>query len=136
MSGAATGAGTALREALVRRLAGVRVFDAPPARAALPYAVIAEPVLEAADAAGITGRSGTILIAGEDEGERPDRLRALLADVEAAVAAMPDALGDGWRLATLRLVRSRIAAGRGLRWTGSVEFAVRLYRADHEGDGR
>ena len=123
-------AGEALQAAVLRQLAPLRVFAAPPARAALPYAVVADPVLGAADAAGVAGRSGTILIAGEDEGERPDRLRALLAGVETAMAALPAEVGGGWRIAMLRLVRSRIVAGRGTRWTGSSEFAVRLYRVD------
>ncbi|MGH2266416.1 hypothetical protein ACQ1Z3_15080, partial [Enterococcus faecalis] len=88
-------------------------------------AVVGEPVLAAIDAAGVSGRGGTIVIAGEDEGEAPERLRRLLAGVEAAMEAMPADLGTGgWRLASVRLARSRIA-GKGRRWTGMSEFAVR-----------
>ncbi|WP_308814899.1 MULTISPECIES: DUF3168 domain-containing protein [Sphingomonas] len=124
------GAGEALRAAMLRQLAPLRVFDAPPVRAALPFAVVGEPVLAAIDAAALSGRGGTIVIAAEDEGEAPDRLRRLLAGVEAAVDAMPTDLGaGGWRLASVALSRSRIV-GKGRRWTGMTEFAVRLYRAN------
>ncbi|AXJ95484.1 hypothetical protein DM480_08095 [Sphingomonas sp. FARSPH] len=122
------GGAAVLRAAVLRQLAPLRAFDAPPARAATPYAVVGEPVLAAIDAAGVSGRGGTIVIAGEDEGEAPERLRRLLAGVEAAMEAMPADLGTGgWRLASVRLARSRIA-GKGRRWTGMSEFAVRLYR--------
>jgi len=64
-----------------------------------------------------------------DEGERPVRLRAMTALTEYTIEAMPAALGGGWRIVTLTMLRSRIlrsAAG----WTGMSEFRVRMLRTN------
>ncbi len=115
-------------------LAGVAVFDAAPARAALPYAVVDEPVLTDWGAKGWTGREGTLAVlvqdAGAGGGERPVRLRALAGAVEAALPGLDTELGEGWRLATIRLSRSRITRAAGDRWVASVEWRVRIYRVD------
>ena len=126
MSAAAT-----LQAAIVARLgtvAGLRVFDAPPLRAGVPYAVVEEPALQQADAAGIAGRTGTVSVVSHDAGERPVRLRALVAGVDAALEAMSGDVGEGWRLVGVRLARSRLARVGDDRWRGVSEFAVRLYR--------
>ena len=57
-----------------------------------------------------------------------DTLRALAEAVEAAVAGIGPALADGWRVASLSLVRSRIARTGGDRWSATAEFRVRIYR--------
>ncbi|MBB4619343.1 DUF3168 domain-containing protein [Sphingomonas abaci] len=114
-------------------LAGVAVFDAPPVRGGLPHAVVEEPVLADASAAGCSGREARLTVMLEDAGERPVRLRALLAAVEAGLPGLAGtAIGGGWRLVTIRLTRSRLArAGRSEgRWQGSVEFAARMWRQD------
>ena len=114
-------------------LAGVAVFDAPPVRGGIPYAVVEEPVLSGATVAGWSGREGRLTVVLEDAGERPVRLRALLAAVEAGLPGLAGtAIGGGWRLVTIRLTRSRLArAGRSEgRWQGSVEFAARMWRQD------
>ncbi|GGB30373.1 hypothetical protein GCM10011380_19820 [Sphingomonas metalli] len=106
------------------------VFDAPPVRATVPRAVVEEPALADWGAAGISGREGRLTVALSDEGERPGRLRGLLAAVEEAVPRTAPVLGQGWRIARLQLVRSRLTAGPAGRWSGAAEFAVRLYRED------
>ncbi len=107
----------------------VNAFDAPPVRAALPYAVVEDAVLARWGGAGIDGREGRVRVVLHDAGERPVRLRALLASVEATVSALSGEIGEGWRLVALRLVRSRVVrAGGGDRWTATGEFAVKLYR--------
>lgn len=114
-------------------LAGVAVFDAPPVRAGLPHAVVEEPVIADASVAGWSGRDGRLTVVLEDAGERPVRLRALLAAVEAGLPGMAGAaIGGGWRVVTMRLARSRLArAGRQeSRWQGSAEFAFRMWRQD------
>ncbi|MCP3735041.1 DUF3168 domain-containing protein [Sphingomonas sp. RP10(2022)] len=123
-------AGEVLRAALLAHLGGVvRVFDAPPLRASMPQVVLDDPVLAAADAAGVRGRVGTIAVGYADDGESPVRLRALIAVVEAAMDGVPaDLGGGGWRLATLRLTRSRLWRGKSDRWVAMSEFAVRMYR--------
>ena len=105
------------------------VFDAAPARAALPYAVVGDPVLIDWDAVGVTGREGRLTVTLWDAGERPERLRALIAAAETAVLGIGPDLGGGWRVASLMLARSRVARAGGDRWTGVSEFRVRLYRA-------
>ena len=121
-------AGVVLHAAVLAHLkATCRVFDAPAARAAMPVAVLGEAVLGASDAAGVSGRTGTIVVDYVDTGESPARLRALVGAVEAA-AGVPRGLGEGWQLTGLRLTKSRIQRGKGDRWVASSEFAVRMYR--------
>ncbi|MEG3163786.1 DUF3168 domain-containing protein [Sphingomonas sp. PB2P19] len=122
---------TRLQAAIVTRLdaiAGLRVFDAPPVRGGLPYAVVEEPVLQQADAAGIAGRTGAVTVVSYDSGERPVRLRGLVGAIEDAMEALSGDVGEGWRLTATRLVRSRLARTTEDRWRGVSEFAVRLYR--------
>ena len=127
---------TVLQAALLAAVgeAGVVAFDAPPVRRAVPHAVVEEPVLAALDAAGVVGRIGTIAVtvtdAGAGGGERPERLREMITTGEAGVTAMAGNLAEGWRIAGLRLTRSRIARGKGDQWIGSSEFSVRLFRID------
>lgn len=128
-------AGAVLQAAVVAHLRevgpeGLMVFDAPPVRGGVPYAVVGEAVLGAADAAGVAGRVGTIAVTCIDDGERPVRLRALVGAVEEAVAGLTGDPGQGWRIAGLRLARSRIVAAKGDRWVATSEFAVRLFRID------
>jgi hypothetical protein len=130
-------AGQWLQAAIVRQLRtraaldGCAVFDMPPMRAALPHAVVEDPVLASWDAATVTGREGRITISVRDGGERPTRLRRLQGQVEDLVATMPTDLGgEGWRVVRLRLMRSRIARGKAEQWTATSEFEVRVYRAN------
>lgn len=124
-------AGAVLRAAVVARLAGIgRVFDAPPVRAATPYAVVDDPLLAAGDAVGVAGRSGTIAVAAVDTGVSPARVRALIAAAEAAMAMLPAEIGEGWRVTSVRLVRSVVVQGKGERWTATSVFAVRMFRSN------
>lgn len=101
------------------------VFESTPARARTPYAVLA-PVLGGdwgtKDRAGRELRIGATL---HDDGPFPARLQALLGEAGAAIEAMPRDL-DGWRVASCVLVRSRIAGAGPERWSGSVDYRVRV----------
>jgi hypothetical protein len=110
-------------------LSGVTVFDAPPVRGGLPHALVEEPVLADWGAKEVRGREGRLAVTLVDGGERPERLRALLAAVEAWVPAMPPDLGEGWQLVQLRFLRSRIVRA-GERWTGTAEFMVRGWETE------
>ncbi|WP_445191761.1 tail completion protein gp17 [Sphingomonas sp. Tas61C01] len=130
-------AGAWLQTAIVRQLKtragldGCAVFDMPPTRAALPHAVVEEPILATWDAATITGREGRVTIVVRDGGERPSRLRRLQGQVEDLIATMPaDLGGEGWRVARLRLLRSRIVRGKPEQWIATSEYEVRVYRAN------
>jgi hypothetical protein len=107
----------ALREATV--------FDAPPVRAALPHLLVEEPVLADWSTKDWRGAEGRLAVSVVDGGERPVRLRTLLAAVEDALPGMPAELGAGWRLVQLRFLRSRVARS-GERRTGTAEFMVRM----------
>lgn len=119
-------AGTVLHAAVCAHLASLgRVFGAPPARAALPYRVVEDPVLAAGDGAGVAGRTGSVAIGcvAADAAEA----RAQMAALEARMATLPPECGAGWRLTAVRPVRSQTTA-KGERWTATLVFAVRLYR--------
>jgi hypothetical protein len=127
---------TVLGEALVAALkahAGVArlvtaVFDAPPVRAARPFAEVAEALLTDWSTKDMAGREGRIAIVLRDAGERPVRLRDLAGEVDAAVEDLPRDLAEGWRIASLVPVRSRIVReGEGL-WAGTNEYRVRMLR--------
>jgi hypothetical protein len=124
---------TVLQAALAEALAGLevtQVFDAPPVRAARPYALIEEAWLTDWGAKDMAGREGRFAVRLFDAGERPARLRALCGEAEARIEAMPRAIGDGWAIASLVLLRSRIAREEEGRWTATSEFRVRMLRSE------
>lgn len=107
------------------------VFDAVPRRAVRPYAVVEDALLvdwSTKDMIGREGRLAVRLFAGED---RPC-LRVLADQVSAAIAGLPRELGEGWRIASLAFLRSRIFdEGPGL-CAALVEFRVRMLQANQE----
>lgn len=104
------------------------VFDAPPVRAALPYAVVEEAVLADWSTKDMDGREGRFAVTVRDGGERPVRLRVLAGAVEDAVAVMDRYPGEGWRIASLMFVRGRIVRDGESRWMSVSEFRVRMLR--------
>jgi hypothetical protein len=108
-------------------LDGVAVFDAPPVRGALPYVVIEEAVLGDWSTKDMAGREGRLAVTIRDGGERPVRLRGLAGAAEDAVLGMAGEVGEGWRVASLVLVRSRLVR-EGAGWVSVSEFRVRVLR--------
>lgn len=104
------------------------VFDAPPVRAARPYAVIEEASLGNWGTKDLAGREGVLAMTLFDGGERPVRLRSLTGEVESAIEAMARDLGEGWRVVTLILARSRIVREGDSRWMAMSEWRVRILR--------
>lgn len=121
-------AGTVLQAMLVARLRAVltiaSVFDAPPARAARPYAVVDTPVLTDWGTKDAAGREGRVVVQLFDGGEVPERLRSIAAAAEVAVLSAPSVLA-GWRIVSLSFVRSRVLRD-GDGWVGAIEFRVRM----------
>lgn len=114
--------------ALSEALDIVPVFDAPPVRMSPPYVVVEEPVLADWSTKDIAGREGRVTVLLHDQGERPMRLRALTGLADDALEMMDPRLGEGWRIVTLGLVRSRIVRTKD-GWTAMSEFRVRMLRA-------
>jgi hypothetical protein len=108
--------GERLQAALVAALKGdavlmvdlTQVTDAPPVRAARPYAVVEDPLLSDWGTKDMAGREGRIAVLLYDLGERPVRLRALASAAEDAVIACGRDLGGGRQLVTCDLIRSRM----------------------------
>lgn len=122
-----------LQAALVEALSGLevtRVFDAPPVRGARPYALVEEAWLSDWGTKDMAGREGRFAVALFDAGERPARLRMLAGEVETAIEAMPREIGEGWAIASLVLLRSRISREGDGRWQSMSEFRVRMLRSE------
>lgn len=124
-----SGAGEALRSAAMAALGaidGVGVYDGAPVQAALPYAIVEiGPESDWGHKSG-AGRELRLAATLRDKGERPERLRALMAEAESALTGLGGAL-DGWRLVTMAMVRSRLVTPRaGEAWVGVVEFRARM----------
>ncbi|SFK23113.1 Protein of unknown function [Sphingomonas sp. NFR04] len=103
------------------------VFDAPPQRAVRPYLLLDEPMLTDWSTKDQDGREVRTSVLVRDAGASRQRVRALAADVEAALAAMPSALGGGWRIVSRVLLRTRVVdEGSGV--TAVVEHRVRMLR--------
>ncbi|TKD51658.1 tail completion protein gp17 [Sphingomonas baiyangensis] len=105
-------------------------FEAPPVRAARPYALIAEAIVTDWGAKDIAGCEARCAIELHDGGESPARLRALIDEMAPALAAMPATIGGGWRIVTLVPLRRRIVRARGDGWIAVAEFRVRMLRSN------
>lgn len=137
-------AGTALRRAAMAALGGIegmRVYDAAPAQAALPFATIeVGPQTDWGHKSG-AGREVRLAVTIWDKGATADRLGGLTAAVEERLADLGgDVVTPGappqeeWRLVTMRLTRSRTVndprgsgpSGPGPAWVSVVEFRARM----------
>ena len=105
------------------------VFDSPPSRALRPYAVIDDAVLVDWGTKDMMGREGrlSVVVFGDEDRKR---LRALADQVSAAIPGLPRDLGEGWRIASLAFVRSRIfREGPGM-CAAVIEFRVRMLQVN------
>jgi hypothetical protein len=121
-------AGVELQAAAIAALQGVAelgaVHDGQPLQAVVPYAVVeAGPETDWGHKSG-AGREVRLAVTLRDEGERPARLRRLMAEVETMVSGL--ATVAGWQLVTMRFLSSRVARDRQSGWIGLVEFRARL----------
>jgi len=126
-----TGAGDALQAAAVTALAAIdgmgRVYDAPPLQAVMPHVLVT--IDGEADWGHKSGEGREVRLAAtiRDKGERPLRLRPLVAGAETALSALPTTM-QPWRLVTMRLVRSRIVAVPREGWAAVIEYRARMLR--------
>lgn len=124
-----SGAAGALRKAAVAALEAVpgigRVYDAPPLTQAAPHAVIEIDVESDWGHKSGAGRELRLAATLTGEGERPLRLRESTVHAEAALAAIDGEL-DGWRLVTMRHLRTREVRRPKGGWISVIEFRARL----------
>lgn len=120
-----------LQAALVAALAGAEgiagvaaVFDAVPARAALPYIVIGDGLAFDWSHKSGRGREHRIALSLWDEGGRTARLQALMAAVGAAIEALAPDLPTN-RIASIALLRERLVRDPAGPWAGLIEYRVR-----------
>lgn len=125
------GAGQALAEAAIAALESVAglngVYDGPPLAAAFPHARIeAGPESDWSHKSG-AGRELRLAIVLRDQGERPARLRTLMAEAEAAAGAIGPEL-DGWRLVNLVFLRSSLLREPDAAWAAAIDYRARLLK--------
>lgn len=127
-----SGAGEVLARAAVAALDGLEglngAYDGPPLTATVPYAIVETgPESDWSHKSG-EGREVRLAILVRDEGERPARLRALAADVEAAMAGIAPDLA-GWRLVNLVFLRTSMLRSTPAAWNAAIDYRARLLRA-------
>lgn len=112
--------------AALREIDGIgRVYDAPPLQAALPYALVSIDAENDWSSKSARGREVRLAVTVYDKGEQPVRLRNLVSRVESIVGGLSGDI-DGWLLATMNYLRTRIVRERSGTWAGVVEFRARL----------
>jgi hypothetical protein len=100
------------------------VYDGPPLQAAFPYALVeAGPESDWGHKSG-SGREVRLAVTVRDEGERPARLHALMAEAEAAMEGL--SFPDDWSVVTMRFVRSRVVRDPKGLWAGVIEYRARM----------
>ena len=100
------------------------VFDGPPARVAFPYLVISDGATSDWGFKGGSGREHRLEVTVWDDGQSPNRLQGLVAEVEAAIEGLPVDL-DGHRLVSIVHLRSRLIRSADGPWSGRVAYRAR-----------
>ena len=113
----------ALTNAIGDRLNGV--FDGPAVKATAPYAEIGELLSIDWSTKDTEGRELRSLIQLRDLAETAVRLLALSDDADVAIRSIDPVL-DGWRIASIALVRNRIVRSGVGQWTALIERRVRV----------
>lgn len=126
-----SGAGQALADAVIAALRPIEglnhVYDGSPLTAAFPHAVVeAGPESDWSHKSG-EGRELRLSILVRDKGERPMRLRGLVAEIEARMGQIGADL-TGWRLVNLVFVREAMLRETGAAWGAAIDYRARLLR--------
>lgn len=101
------------------------VFVGPAIKPTPPYAELGEMLVGDWGAKDLRGAELRPVILIRDATDTPARLHALIAAADAVMAALPRELA-GWRIASLMLVRQRVARAGPGRWEASAEYRVRM----------
>lgn len=131
-AGSMGSAESVVRAGVIAALRGVDglngVYAGPPVKATPPYAELGELLGIDWSVKDRAGRELRLLVTVRDAGDTPARIEPLVAAVSAAIEALPRVL-DGWHVASLVLVRSRLGGAAPGRWSASVEYRVRVLAA-------
>lgn len=104
------------------------VFEGPPVKAAVPFAEIGEMLSGDWSVKDRDGRELRLAVMLRGAGETPTRVQALAGTLADAIEALPRDL-DGWRIASLVFVRTRVLRPAAGRWSATLEYRVRLLAA-------
>lgn len=122
-------AGEALSGAAKQRLAGVKAlngcYDGPPPRATVPFAIVEVGTESDWSHKSAAGREVRLTVTLRDSGERPERLRALVAEADAALAGIGGVVG-GWRIVSFAFLRSRLLADGERGWAALIDYRARM----------
>ncbi len=115
--------------AALRAVAGLNgVYLAPPVKATPPYAELGDLLSSDWSVKDRAGRELRLAVTVRDAGESNARAQTLAGAVGAAIEGLPRDL-DGWRVASVVLLRSRVRGGPPGRWSATVEYRVRVLEA-------
>lgn len=105
------------------------VFDGAPARATPPYVVVGECQGSDWGAKDIPGRELRLSVSLHDAGQATGRLAQMMARVDPVLQGLTN-LGEGWRVVSARLLRSRLSrAPKGeAGWQAAIDYRLRVVR--------
>lgn len=112
--------------ARLRAIGGVNgVWEGAGVSAAVPFVLLGDVVASDWSTKDAMGRELRVAVTVRDRGDSPVRASELAAAVEAAVAGLPREL-DGWRVASVVLLRSSVVASGKGQWAAMVDHRVRV----------
>ena len=107
------------------------VFEGPAVKASTPFAELGDLLSVDWGAKTAAGRELRVALTIRDAAETNGRAQRLADAAGAAIEGLPRAL-DGWRVASVVLVRLRVLRGPPGRWSATLEYRVRVMA--NEGD--
>jgi hypothetical protein len=100
-------------------------FEGPPVKASAPWIELGPLVAADWGTKDAAGREVRLVLTIRDKAERATRIHALAGAAGTAVEDMARDL-EGWRVASIAFVRSRIAGERPGEWVATLEYRVRV----------
>lgn len=104
------------------------VFEGPAVKASTPYAELGDLLSVDWGTKTHAGRELRVGVTVRDAAETGVRVQWLAEAAGAAIERLPRDL-DGWRVASVALVRTRVLRGPPGRWSAVVEYRVRMMAA-------
>lgn len=105
------------------------VFDGAQVQASAPFVQLAECSGAEWGGKGLDGREVRVALALRDLGESSGRIAEMIGRVDAVARGVAGVTSAGWRIVTVRFLRSRIGrASPAAGWQGVVDYRVRAVR--------